>query len=110
MLLKNYLLTAILCYCILRGMAREKVYSEVLNLRIDEAMRDEITRIAAQRGGEGFSDTARMLIESGIAAHRVKEAAVLRLPYGMTAPETRHGEPMELRLSAEWIPVDLDDL
>ena len=97
------------CYGILRGMAKEKVYGEVLNLRIDEAMSGEIKRIAAQRE-QADSEAARMLIEWGIEAHRVKEAALLRLPYGTKAPETRHGEPMELRISAEWIAIDLDEL
>ena len=96
-------------YGILGGMAKEKVYSEVLNLRIDEAMSAEIKRIAAQRD-QADSEAARMLIEWGIEAHRVKEAALLRLPYGTKAPETRYGDPMELRITAEWIAVDLDDL
>lgn len=96
-------------YCILRGMAKEKVYSEVINLRIDEAMSAEIKRIAAQRE-QADSEAARMLIDWGIEAHRVKEAALLRLPYGTKAPETRHGDPMELRITAEWIAIDLDEL
>ena len=95
-------------YCILRGMAKEKVYSEVINLRIDEAMSAEIKRIAAQRQ-QADSEAARMLIDWGIEAHRVKEAALLRLPYGTKAPETRHGDPMELRITAEWIAIDLDE-
>ena len=95
-------------YCILRGMAKEKVYSEVINLRIDEAMSAEIKRIAAQRE-QADSEAARMLIDWGIEAHRVKEAALLRLPYGTKAPETRHGDPMELRITAEWIAIDLDE-
>ena len=51
-------------------MAKEKVYSEVLNLRVDEAMSKEIKRIATQRGA-AESEAARMLIEWGIEAHRV---------------------------------------
>lgn len=49
-------------------MAKEKVYSEVLNLRIDEAMSKEIKRIAAL-GDNAESEAARMLIEWGIEAH-----------------------------------------
>jgi hypothetical protein len=96
-------------YGILRSMAKEKIYSEVINLRIDEAMSAEIKRIAAQRE-QADSEAARMLIDWGIEAHRVKEAALLRLPYGTKAPETRYGEPMELRITAEWIAIDLEDM
>lgn len=86
-------------------MAKEKVYSEVLNLRIDEAMRDEITRIAVQRA-EGQSDTARMLIDWGIQAHRAREAALLSRRYDAGPPLDEHGEPMELEVSARWVPVE----
>ena len=41
-------------------MAKEKVFSEVLNLRIDAAMSKEIKRIAAQRD-QAESEIARAL-------------------------------------------------
>jgi hypothetical protein len=85
-------------------MAKEKVYSEVLNLRIDEAMSREIKRIAAQHG-KPESEAARMLIDWGIEAHRAREAALLRRRYDAGPPETRDGDPMELRVTAEWFPI-----
>ena len=87
-------------------MAKEKVYSEVLNLRIDEAMSKEIKRIAALRGNPE-SEAARMLIEWGIEAHRAREAALLSLRYDVEAPQNRHGEPMAVRIVAEWVEEDL---
>jgi hypothetical protein len=82
-------------------MAKEKVYSEVLNLRIDEAMSQEIKRIAIQRE-QPESETARMLIDWGIEAHRAREAALLRLRYDAGPPEDRFG-PMALVVTAEWV-------
>lgn len=87
-------------------MAKEKVYSEVLNLRIDEAMSQEIKRIAAQHG-QSDSEAARSLIEWGIEAHRVREAAILRLPYNVQAPEDRDGYPMRLEIEARWVEQDI---
>ena len=87
-------------------MAKEKVYSEVLNLRIDEAMSKEIKRIAAQRE-HPESEAARMLIEGGIEAHRAREAALLSLRYDVEAPRDRDGLPMALRLVAEWVEQEL---
>ena len=97
--------TAILCYGILGVMAKEKVYSEVLNLRIDEAMSKEIKRIATQRE-HPESEAARMLIEWGIEAHRAREAALLSLRYDVGAPEDRFGVPLVLRIVAEWVDQD----
>jgi hypothetical protein len=86
-------------------MAKEKVYSEVLNLRIDEAMNREIKRIARQRE-KPESETARMLIEWGIEAHRAREAALLNLRYDIENPVDEHGEPLVLRIAARWEPFD----
>ena len=61
-------------------MAREKTYSEVLNLRIDPALAREIERIA-QRRGKSDSETARSLLALGVDADRKIEAARLNLPY-----------------------------
>jgi hypothetical protein len=85
-------------------MAKEKVYSEVLNLRIDEAMSREIKRIGAQ-SGDADSETARKLIEWGIEAHRAREAALLGLRYDQHQPYTPSGREMYLRVTAEWVPV-----
>lgn len=86
-------------------MAKEKTYSEVLNLRIDEAMSREIKRIATQTA-KPESVTARALIEWGIEAHRAREVAMLRLRYDMDQPEDEHGDPLELRVVAQWVPYD----
>jgi hypothetical protein len=86
-------------------MAKDRVYGEVLNLRIDEAMSREIKRIAAL-GDQPESEAARSLIEWGIEAHRAREAAMLRLPYNVTAPMDRFGVEMQLRVTAEWFEVE----
>lgn len=87
------------------GMAKEKVYSEVLNLRVDEAMSNEIKRIAAGVG-QAESETARMLIDWGIEAHRAREIALLRRRYDAGPAETKYGAPMELRVVAEWVEIE----
>jgi hypothetical protein len=86
-------------------MAKEKVFSEVLNLRVDEAMSKEIKRIAKQTE-QAESETARSLIAWGIQAHRAREIAVLELPYDMgdSGPFDRHGDPLTLRVVARWEP------
>jgi hypothetical protein len=85
-------------------MAKEKVYSEVLNLRIDEAMSKEIKRIAGLES-QPESETARKLLEWGIEAHRAREVALLRLPYDVEWPEGRRGEDMALRVVAQWVEL-----
>jgi hypothetical protein len=82
-------------YGMVLRMAKEKVSSEVLNLRIDEAMSQEIKRIAAQHGNPE-SEAARMLIDWCMEAHRAREAALLRRRYDAAPPQTRDGDPMEL--------------
>ena len=83
-------------------MAKEKVYSEVLNLRVDEAMSNEIKRIAKQND-QAESEAARSLIAWGIQAHRAREIALLELPYDMgDQPTDRHGDPLVLKVVARW--------
>ena len=86
-------------------MAKEKVYNEVLNLRIDEAMRDEIKRIATQEG-KPESETARSLIDWGIQARRAREVALLQRRYDEGPPEDENGEPMYLEVVAAWRRYD----
>jgi hypothetical protein len=86
-------------------MAKDKVYSEVLNLRIDEAMRDEIKRIASQEGTPE-SETARSLIDWGIQARRAREIALLQRRYDAGPPEDEHGDPMYLEVVAVWKRAD----
>jgi len=85
-------------------MAKEKVFSDVLNLRIDEAMSTEIKRIAGQKG-QPESETARALIDWGIEAYRAREVALLRRRYDAEEPVDREGFPMELRVVAQWESV-----
>lgn len=86
-------------------MAKEKVYNEVLNLRIDDAMRDEIKRIATQEG-KPESEIARSLIDWGIEARRAREIALLKRPYGQGPPTNELGEPMYLDVVAVWKEYD----
>jgi hypothetical protein len=86
-------------------MAKEKVFSEVLNLRVDEAMSAEIKRIAKQRDTPE-SETARMLIDWGIEAHRAREAALLRRRYDQGPPKDEMGYEMILEVVATWVPVE----
>jgi aminoglycoside phosphotransferase family enzyme len=86
-------------------MAKEKVYGEVLNLRIDEAMSQEITRIAGQEQ-QAESETARSLIDWGIEAHRAREAALLQQRYDAGTPTDEYGNPMMLRVVAQWVRVE----
>lgn len=85
---------------ILWRMAKEKVYSEVLNLRIDEPLSQEIKRIAAQRESSE-SDTARMLLGWGVEAHRNMEGKKLMRPYDAPAPEGR------LVIDVYWEDIEL---
>ena len=85
-------------------MAKEKVYSEVLNLRVDAAMSAEIKRIGGQHG-QADSETARMLIDWGIEAHRAREAVELRRRYDADPPEDDMGQFMELQVDWRWVSV-----
>lgn len=62
------------------GMAKEKTFSETLNLRVEPALDAEIKRIAAHHE-KPASEAARMLLTWGVEAHRAMEAKVLRRPY-----------------------------
>ena len=90
-------------------MAKEKVYNQVLNLRIDEAMSAEVKRIGAQHG-QSDSEAARALIEWGIQAHRAREAALLQLRYDSDGPRDYLGNPMDLVIDARWVEHDYPDL
>ena len=67
-------------------MAKEKTFTEVLNLRVDAGLSREIKRIAQQRE-TSESDAARMLLGWGVEAHRNMEAKVLMRPYDYEPPE-----------------------
>ncbi len=89
-------------------MAKEKIYGEVLNLRIDEAMSKEVKRIAA-KDGAAESEVARRLLEWGIEAYRAREVALLQLPYDRDNAFDEHGDPMVLRVRAVWTHFDPSD-
>jgi hypothetical protein len=61
-------------------MAKEKTYSEVLNLRVEPALDAEIKRIA-RHNSSAASEAARMLLTWGVEAHRAMEARLLQRPY-----------------------------
>jgi hypothetical protein len=78
-------------------LAREKTYSEVLNLRIDPVLQREIRRIAEKRGASE-SDTARLLMTWGVEAHRAMEAKELLRRYDAPSPEY----PMRMVIDVRW--------
>jgi len=82
------------------AVAREKTYSEVLNLRIEPALAAEITRIAKQRE-TSESDTARMLLGWGVEAHRAMEAKKLLRRY-----DASDLEPQIMRVTVVWEDFD----
>ena len=82
-------------------MAREKTYSEVLNLRVDEALSKELKRIAASRE-TSESEVARMLLGWGVEAHRNMEAKQLLRPY-----DAGHSEwPQRMHIEVRWESFD----
>ena len=83
-------------------MAREKTYSETLNLRIDPPLAREISRIAKRRG-TSESETARSLLSLGVEADRKIEAAYLMRPYDL------EGEVMLPVLGVHWEEFDPDN-
>ena len=83
------------------GMAKEKVYSEVLNLRIDTALDREIKRIAGQHGASE-SDAARRLLAWGVETHRAMEARDLQRAYDAPEPDF----PVRMRILVTWEEID----
>jgi hypothetical protein len=82
-------------------MAKEKLYSEVLNLRVDEALSGEIKRIAIQHE-TSESDAARRLLAWGVEAHRAKEARDLLQPHDAPRPDW----PQRMRITVVWEDFD----
>ena len=64
--------------------------SDVLNLRVDEAVSREIDRIATVEGTSA-SEAARKLLGLGVEVQRQVEASYLRLPYALDRDKTRVG-------------------
>jgi hypothetical protein len=85
-------------------MAREKTYSEVLNIRVDEPLANEIKRIASQRA-KSESEVTRMLLTWGVEAHRSMEAKELLRPYDAAPPDW----PQRMRVTVVWEDFDPDE-
>src|SRR4029077_18718336 len=68
--------------------AEKKQLSGVLNLRVDEALSNEIERIAVVSGSSG-SEAARKLLGYGVEVQRQIEASYLRLPYSLDMGSAR---------------------
>ena len=82
-------------------MAREKTYSETLNLRIEDALSAELKRIAGTRESSE-SDVARMLLGWGVEAHRHMEAQALLRPYDAAASDW----PVRMRVEVRFEEFD----
>lgn len=77
------------------------MFSEVLNLRVDEALSGEVKRIAGQHGTTD-SDAARRLLAWGVEAHRAMEARRLLRAYDAPPPEF----PQRMRITVQWEEFD----
>jgi hypothetical protein len=82
-------------------MAKEKVFSEVLNLRVDEPLSREVKRIAGQHETSD-SDAARRLLAWGVIAHRAMEAHRLLAPYDVE----EDWPPERMRITIRYEPFD----
>lgn len=74
--------------------------TDILNVRLDPALAEEIDRIAEWRG-QSASEIARELLKFGIAAERQLEAEELRRPYG-SAPIDRNAENVSVLIDAKF--------
>jgi hypothetical protein len=72
--------------------------TDVLNLRLDQALASEIERIAEWRQ-TSVSEVARDLLAFGVAVERQLEAEELRRPY--TSGSARASENVEIRIDAK---------
>jgi antitoxin component of RelBE/YafQ-DinJ toxin-antitoxin module len=71
-------------------MAKRENLTEVLNLRIDRRLAEEVERLA-QRRGMTASEVARELLAHGAQVERLLEAQELRLPYTASRFEREKG-------------------
>jgi hypothetical protein len=72
--------------------------TDVLNLRLDPSLAQEIARIAEWRG-KTASEVARELLTFGVTVERQLEANELQLPY--TSRRLRESENVEIRIDAK---------
>ena len=79
--------------------------TDVLNLRVDEALSDEIGRIAKVEGLSA-SEAARKLLGHGVEVQRQVEASYLRLPYWLDRKSTSG----RIVVEAGWKPYSPREL
>jgi hypothetical protein len=82
-------------------MARERVLSQALHLRVEEALSNELKRIAAWRNASE-SKVARMLLGWRVEAHPNVEAKKLLRPYDV--PESDW--PARMLVEVRWEEFD----
>ena len=75
--------------------------TDVLNLRLDPALAQEIQRIAEWRGTSA-SEIARELMRHGVAVERQLEAQELRRPYEHSRID-RDLDRGHLKIEAQWV-------
>ena len=78
---------------------KKKPLTDVLNLRVDDALAREIDRIAGVHGISA-SEAARNLIGHGVEVERQVQASFLRLPYTLDTAKTEGRVVIE----AAWKP------
>ncbi len=83
----------------------KKPLSDVLNIRIDEALAREVDRIAKVED-KSASEVARQLMEFGVRVQRQIEASYLNLPYTLDT-ETTQGRVV---IEAAWKPYTRGEL
>ena len=83
----------------------KKPLSDVLNIRIDEALAREVDRIAKVEG-KSASEVARQLMEFGVRVQRQIEASYLNLPYTLDVESARG----RVVIDAAWKPYSTREL
>jgi hypothetical protein len=83
----------------------KKPLSDVLNIRIDDALAREVDRIAKVEG-KSASEVARQLMEFGVRVQRQVEASYLQLPYTLDTGTTEG----RVVIDAAWKPYSTREL
>jgi predicted transcriptional regulator len=78
---------------------KKQALSDVLNIRVDEALAREIERIAQVQGTSG-SEVTRQLIRHGVEVERQAQASMLSLPYEWDVSKMRG----RITIEAKWVP------
>jgi hypothetical protein len=81
-------------------MAKRENLTEVLNLRMDPRLSEEVERLAARRGMTG-SEVARELLAHGVQVERLLEAQELQRPFTAT-PFDRDKGRIIIEARFEW--------